>query len=125
VGGATGDEIRADLEATGVVARFVDDVGSSRRTVNVVSAVHGDATIFNEPSPELTGPGWQSLVAGLDSVMAEVAALAAGLASGSPWRQMVQDAVTWSAAAVLQPIAGQIGPDDVARLASQVLMEAR
>ena len=37
----------------------------------------------------------------------------------------VQDAVTWSAAAVLQPIAGEIDPDDVARLAPQVLMEAR
>ena len=64
VGGAAGDEIRADLEARGVAARFVDGGGSSRRTVNVVSAVHGDATIFNEPGPELTGPGWQSLVAG-------------------------------------------------------------
>jgi 1-phosphofructokinase family hexose kinase len=232
-----------------VAARFVDGVSSSRRTVNVVSAVHGDATIFNEPGPELTGPGWESFVAGLDSVLAEVAvtvvvlsgslppglpddayaelvdvghahearvvvdadgavlrgalrsgpdlvtpnraelaratgtrdvaagvtalrdlgardvlvscgadglvlmpeqgpawharvpaalagnptgagdalvaALAAGLASGSTWRRTVQDAVAWSAAAVLQPIAGEIDPDDVARLASQVLMEAR
>jgi 1-phosphofructokinase family hexose kinase len=249
VGGAAGDEIRADLAARGVAARFVDGGGSSRRTVNVVSAVHGDATIFNEPGPELTGPGWQSLVAGLDSVMGEVAAavvvlagslppgladdayaelvdlghvhgaqvvvdadgaalrgaltsgpdlvvpnraelagatgtgdvaagvaalrelgardvlvscgadglvlvpedrpgwharlpaplsgnptgagdalvaaLAAGLATGSSWQQMVQDAVTWSAAAVLQPVAGGIDPDDVARLAPQVVMEAR
>jgi tagatose 6-phosphate kinase len=38
---------------------------------------------------------------------------------------MVQDAVTWSAAAVLQPIAGTIDPKDVARLAPQVLVEAR
>jgi tagatose 6-phosphate kinase len=250
VGGAAGDEIRADLEARGVVARFVDGGGSSRRTVNVVSAVHGDATIFNEPGPELTGPGWQSLVAGLDSLLGEsaatvvvlsgslppglpdddayaelvdlghahkarvivdadgaalrgalrsepdlivpnraelagatgirdvaagvtalrelgardvlvssgadglvlvpedgpgwyarltvplsgnptgagdalVAALASGLAAGSSWHQMMQDAVIWSAAAVLQPIAGEIDPDDVARLASQVVMEAR
>jgi 1-phosphofructokinase family hexose kinase len=249
VGGSAGDEIRADLEARGVAARFVDGTGGSRRTVNVVSAVHSDATIFNEPGPELTGPGWQSLVAGLDSLMGEaaatvvvlsgslprglpddayaelvdlghhhgarvivdadgaalrgalasgpdlvapnraelaratgtrdvaagaaalcelgardvlvscgadglvlmpekasgwqarlpaplsgnptgagdalVAALAAGLASGSTWPEMVRDAVSWSAAAVLQPIAGEIDPDDVARLAPQVLMEAR
>ena len=249
VGGATGDEIRADLEARGIAARFVEGGTSSRRTVNVVSAVHGDATIFNEPGPEVTGPGWRSLVAGLHSLMGEaavtvlvlagslprglpddayaelvalghthrarvvvdadgsalrgaltagpdlvapnraelaratgtwdaaagaaalrelgardvlvscgadglvlmpehgsgwqarlpsplsgnptgagdaaVAALAAGLADGSTWRQVVQDAVTWSAAAVLQPIAGEIDPDDVARLAPQVLMEAR
>jgi len=38
---------------------------------------------------------------------------------------MVQDAVTWSAAAVLQPVAGAIDPDDVARLAPQVLMDVR
>jgi 1-phosphofructokinase family hexose kinase len=249
VGGPAGDEIRADLEARGVATRFVDGVATSRRTVNVVSAVHGDATIFNEPGPELSGPHWQSLVAGLDSVMAEVAAtvvvlsgslppglpddayadlvdlghahgarvivdadgaalrgaltsgpdlvtpnraelaratgtgdvaagvaalrelggrdvlvscgadglllmpeegsgwqarlptplsgnptgagdavvaaLAAGMASASTWQRVVQDAVTWSAAAVLQPIAGEIDPDDVARLEPQVLVEPR
>jgi 1-phosphofructokinase family hexose kinase len=249
VGGRSGDDIRADLEVRGVSARFVEVGGSSRRTVNVVSAAHGDATIFNEPGLGLTGPGWQSLVAGLDALMVEVAAtvvvlsgslppglpddayaelvdvghahrarvvvdadgpallgairsgpdlvapnraelagatgtqdvaagvaalrelgardvlvscgaeglvllpergsgwqarlpaplsgnptgagdalvaaLAAGLASGSTWPQLVQDAVTWSAAAVLQPVAGEIDPDDVARLAPQVLVEAR
>jgi tagatose 6-phosphate kinase len=249
VRGVTGDEIRKDLEARGVAARFVVGVGSSRRTVNVVSALHGDATIFNEPGQELTGPDWRSLVTELDRLMTEaaatvvvlsgslppgmpddayaelvdlghahgarvivdadgdallgaltsgpdlvapnraelarttgtrdvaagvaalreigardvlvscgpaglvlmpgegsgwrarlpvplsgnptgagdalVAALAAGLADGSSWQQMVHDAVTWSAAAVLQPIAGEIDPDDVARLAPQVRMEAR
>lgn len=248
-GGAAGEEIRADLEARRVAARFVDGGGSSRRTVTVVSNAQGNATIFNEPGPELTGPGWLALVTGLDSLMGEVAAtvvvlsgslprglpddayaelvdlghahgakvivdadgdalrgalrsgpdlvapnraelaratgtrdlaaataalrelgardvlvscgadglvlmpeqgsgwqarlsaplsgnptgagdalvaaLAAGLASGSTWHQMVRDAVSWSAAAVLQPIAGEIDHDDVARLAPQVLMEAR
>jgi tagatose 6-phosphate kinase len=248
VGGATGDEIRADLAARGVTARFVDGGGSSRRTVNVVSAAHGDATIFNEPGPELSAPDWQSLLAGLDSLMAEVAvtvvvlsgslppglpddaytelvdlghvhqarvivdadgaalrgalrsgpdlvapnraelaratgtrdvaagvaalrelgardvlvscgadglllmpesgagwharlpaalsgnptgagdavvaALAAGLATGAARPQVLQDAVTWSAATVLQPVAGEIDPEDVARLAPQVLLEA-
>ncbi len=249
VGGRAGEEIRADLEARGVATRFVDGGGDSRRTVNVVSAAHGDATIFNEPGPELTGTDWQSLVDGLDAVMGDtsaqivvlsgslprglpdeaygelvelghahgaqvivdadgaalrgalpsrpdlvapnraeltratgmrdlaagvaalrdlgardvlvscgadglvlvpeegqrwqarlpvplagnptgagdalVAALAAGRASGSPWPQLVQNAVTWSAAAVLQATAGEIDPDDVARLAPQVVMEAR
>jgi tagatose 6-phosphate kinase len=249
VGGAVGDEIRADLEARGVAARFVAGGGCSRRTVTVVSALHGDATIFNEPGPELTGPGWQSLVAGLDSLLGEatatvvvlsgslprgvpddgyaelvalghahgarvvvdadgaalrgaltagpdlvapnraelaratgtqdvaagvaalrelgardvlvscgadglvlmpeegagwharlpvplsgnptgagdalVAAVAAGLAGDSGWQRTVQDAVAWSAAAVLQPVAGEIDLDDVARLAPQVLVEAR
>ena len=61
----------------------------------------------------------------LEHAEALVAAVAAGLDSGSTWHRMVQDAVTWSAAAVLQPIAGEIDPDDVARLAPQVLMESR
>jgi 1-phosphofructokinase family hexose kinase len=249
VGGAVGEEIRADLEARGVAARFVDGGGCSRRTVNIVSAVHGDATIFNEPGPELTGPGWHSLVAGLDFLLGEaaatvvvlsgslppgvpddgyaelvdlghahgarvivdadgaalrgalrsgpdlvapnrvelagatgtrdvaagvaalrelgardvlvscgadglvllpakgsgwqarlpaplsgnptgagdavVAAVAAGLAGDSMWQHLMQDAVSWSAAAVLQPIAGEIDPDDVERLAPQVLVETR
>ena len=249
VGGAAGDAIRADLEARGVATRFVEGTGGSRRTVNVVSAAHGDATIFNEPGPGLTGPAWQPLVAGLDSLMTEaaatvvvlagslppglpddayaelvelghahgarvivdadgaalrgalrsgpdlvapnraelaratgtqdvaagaaalrglgardvlvscgadglvlipekgsgwharlpaplsgnptgagdavVAAVAAGLAGDSTWQRMVQDAVAWSAAAVLQPIAGEIDPEDVARLAPQVLVAAR
>jgi tagatose 6-phosphate kinase len=54
-----------------------------------------------------------------------VAALAAGLADGSPWARMLPEAVTWSAAAVLQHVAGEIDPHDVARLAPEVLVEAR
>jgi tagatose 6-phosphate kinase len=84
VRGVTGDEIRKDLEARGVAARFVVGVGSSRRTVNVVSAVHGDATIFSEPGPQLTGPDWQSLIAGLGSVMGEAAPTVVVLAGSLP-----------------------------------------
>jgi tagatose 6-phosphate kinase len=54
---------------------------------------------------------------------AAVAALAAGLAARATPRDMVQAAVAWSAAAVLQPVAGQVHPDDVHRLYGQVLME--
>jgi tagatose 6-phosphate kinase len=54
---------------------------------------------------------------------AAVAALAAGLAAGAPPEEMVQAAVAWSAAAVLQPVAGQVDPADVNRLYHQVLME--
>jgi tagatose 6-phosphate kinase len=77
------------------------------------------------------GSGWQArLPAPLSGNPtgagdALVAAVAAGLASGSTWQQMARDAVTWSAAAVLQPIAGEIDPEDVARLAPQVQVEAR
>lgn len=54
---------------------------------------------------------------------AVVAALAAGLASGTAWPQMLTDAVSWSAAAVLQPVAGRVDRQDVARFAPQVQME--
>ena len=36
---------------------------------------------------------------------------------------MLADAVAWSAAAVLQPVAGSVDPADVARLRSQVVLE--
>ena len=84
VGGAAGEEIRADLEARGVTAQFVVVGGSSRRTVNVVSAAHGDATVFNEPGPELAGPDWQSLVAGIDSLLADAAATVVVLSGSLP-----------------------------------------
>lgn len=247
VGGTVGNEIRADLDARGVGQRFVDCEGASRRTVNVISAVHGDATIFNEPGPELSGSSWQALADELGALMEEanavvvvlsgslpsglpddayaqlvelahdhgarvivdadgaalrdavsagpdlamqnrhelslatgkhdllagaaalrelgardlavssgadgllllpagghgwrarlraplagnptgagdalVAALAAGLDRGSQWPELAKDAVAWSAAAVLQTVAGEIDPDDVAHLAAQVLVE--
>ena len=44
-----------------------------------------------------------------------VAALAAGLDAGDRGRRWLSDAVAWSAAAVLQPVAGEVDPDDVAR----------
>jgi tagatose 6-phosphate kinase len=36
---------------------------------------------------------------------------------------MVQAAVAWSAAAVLQPVAGHVDPADIDRLYGQVLLE--
>ena len=54
---------------------------------------------------------------------AVVAALAAGLLDDRPHDLVVRDAVAWSAAAVLQPVAGVVDPIDVARLAAQTLVE--
>jgi 1-phosphofructokinase family hexose kinase len=51
---------------------------------------------------------------------AAVAAIAAGLAAGSDWEAILCDAVAWSAAAVLQPVAGQVGDDDITRLRAGV-----
>lgn len=243
-GGGTGRQLRDDLRRRGIDHDFVAVAGESRRTVTVVDAASGDATIFNEPGPEVSGVEWRhalgvveelvvrrrpavvvlagSLPRGLDGTAygelveavrrrgartvldadgptllaavaarpdvvkpnlaellaatgcgdlasgaarlhelgagtvvvsagpdgvtavsptgatttvrppealagnptgagdAMVAALAAGLADGlgadDDWREVLADAVAWSAAAVLQPLAGAVDPDDVARL---------
>ena len=54
---------------------------------------------------------------------AAVAAIAAGLAAGRPVAEVVRDAVAWSAAAVLQPVAGVVDPADVSRLEAEVIVE--
>ena len=54
---------------------------------------------------------------------AAVAALAAALAEGTDWTDALTDAVAWSAAAVLQPVAGTVAPDDIRRLRAAVRIE--
>jgi tagatose 6-phosphate kinase len=246
-GGMAGAQIQADLDIRGVPHRFVQCDGESRRTINVVSVRHGDATIFNEPGPEVSADQWHELVESVRSLVggaavtvvvlsgrlprgladdayaelitlirafgvrvivdtsgaplrsaisagpdlakpniaelaeasgvrdpvraaaelrglgardllisagraglmllpaegtgwrgrlaeplrgnptgagdAAVAALAAALATGAPAQDMVQAAVAWSAAAVLQPVAGHVDPADIDRLYGQVLLE--
>jgi len=51
---------------------------------------------------------------------AAVAALATGLLAGLPWPQRLRRAVAWSAASVLEPVAGAISPATAARLAELV-----
>lgn len=56
------------------------------------------------------------------------AALAAGLAEGVPtgrdaWAETLRTGVAWSAAAVLQPVAGAVDPADIARLLPRVEIE--
>ncbi|MEP6649914.1 MAG: hexose kinase [Lapillicoccus sp.] len=70
-GGAAGRAIAADLADRGVPHEVVPCAGESRRTVNVVSAETGDATIFNEPGPSVTD-------AEVDAVVARVRAHVAG-----------------------------------------------
>ncbi len=246
-GGATGAQIRADLDARGLTHSFADSDGEARRTLTVVSMSEGDATVFNEPGPLQSPEAWQALLdhvralvvetgatvvvlsgslppgfpadgyaslvcrcrdagaavlldadgeslrlalaagpdvvkpnraelseatgaedvtAGVEALRAlgardvvvsagrdgltwyaadgtavrarldtsldgnptgagdaVVAALAAGVAEARPRSAVIRDAVAWSAAAVLQPVAGQVDPTDVASLAAQTLVE--
>jgi len=88
VGGRTGADIRADLDARGVAHRFVDGAPDSRRTVTVVSAAHRDATVLNEPGPEVPARVWASVVAGLAELVREqragVVVLSGSLPRGLP-----------------------------------------
>ncbi len=88
VAGATGRQIRCDLDARGIAHRFAEGPGESRRTVNVVSAATGDATIFNEPGPGLDPQAWSSLLDHVARVVAEAApavvVLSGSLPPGSP-----------------------------------------
>ncbi len=53
---------------------------------------------------------------------AAVAAVAAGLAASAPWTDTLAVAVAWSAAAVLQPMAGTVDQADVERLLPAVVL---
>ena len=54
---------------------------------------------------------------------AVVAALAAGLDGDRPRDEVIREAVAWSAAAVLQPVAGVVDLTDVSRLEALTLVE--
>jgi len=54
---------------------------------------------------------------------AAAAAVAAGLAGAAEWSEILRDAVAWSGAAVLQPVAGEAEPDDVVRLRAVATVE--
>ncbi len=62
-GGRTGDEVRADLDAAGMAHRLHPIAGTTRRTVTVVDAASGGATLFNEPGPTVSTPEWQEMCA--------------------------------------------------------------
>jgi tagatose 6-phosphate kinase len=51
---------------------------------------------------------------------AATAAVAVGLAAGAGWTEILRDAVAWSGAAVLHPVAGEVDPADVERLRRSV-----
>jgi tagatose 6-phosphate kinase len=63
VGGWSGARVAAELDTSGIAAAMTSIAGESRRTVSVVSAASGGATLFNEPGPPVTDGEWQSFLA--------------------------------------------------------------
>lgn len=59
LGGPTGAAVRADLDASALPYHAVPIAGETRRTVAVIDRT--DATLLNEPGPEVSGPEWAAL----------------------------------------------------------------
>ena len=79
-GGATGDELRADLEASGVPHRLIPVEGETRRSAAWVDRALGDTTIVNERGVNPSTQEWARVV---DVCREEVAAASVLVISGS------------------------------------------
>ncbi|MFF0292317.1 1-phosphofructokinase family hexose kinase [Kitasatospora sp. NPDC004615] len=84
LGGPTGEAVRAELAAAGLEHAAVPVAGDTRRTVAVVDTA--DATMFNEPGPELAGAEWDALLAETERHLpqAAVLVLSGSLPPGAP-----------------------------------------
>jgi tagatose 6-phosphate kinase len=86
-GGASGAELRAELDAAGVPHGFTPIAGTTRRTVAVVDASGTDGvTGFWEPGPQVTGEEWQGFRADFRVAVRDARAvvLAGSLPPGVP-----------------------------------------
>lgn len=80
VGGATGDELRADLEAGGVPHRLLPVAAPTRRSAAWVDRTLGDTTIVNERGVNPSDDEWARL---LEAVREEVATASVLVIAGS------------------------------------------
>ncbi len=94
-GGATGDAVRADLDAAGIAHDLVPCAGETRRTVTLVDG--GSATLLNEPGPVISLDDWSALVARVPD--ADVLVISGSLPPG-----LDEDAVARLAAAYDAPV---------------------
>ncbi|MFC6595068.1 1-phosphofructokinase family hexose kinase [Kitasatospora paranensis] len=73
LGGPDGTAVAADLTAAGLPHLAVPIAGATRRTVAVVDPA--DATLFNEPGPELAAAEWRAVVAAVAGALPGAGAL--------------------------------------------------
>ncbi|WP_395292588.1 1-phosphofructokinase family hexose kinase [Kitasatospora hibisci] len=75
LGGPTGDVVRAELDRSGLPYLSVPlrSRAATRRTVTVVD--EADATVLNEPGPELTAEDWAAVLAGAAGLLPAARAL--------------------------------------------------
>lgn len=124
VGGAVGRQIREDLHASGLRDELLSVAGESRRTFTVVSAEAGDATVFNEPGPQVTAAEWDAFRVHYRRLVgrAEVVVLSGSLPPGLPadaYAPLVRDAARAGCRTVLDTageallLGAAAGPDVV------------
>ncbi|WP_371483626.1 1-phosphofructokinase family hexose kinase [Kitasatospora sp. NBC_00315] len=90
LGGTTGAAVRADLDRAGLACLSIPLTdGATRRTVAAVD--ERDATMFNEPGPELSAEEWAAVLGGVRSLLPTTRAL---VLSGSLPRGVRPDAYT-------------------------------
>jgi tagatose 6-phosphate kinase len=75
VGGATAAAIADDLARAGLAQELIVVDGPTRRSVAVVDAGSGEATLFNEAGPPVPAAGWATLEAMLAARLPEADAL--------------------------------------------------
>jgi tagatose 6-phosphate kinase len=97
-GGPAGAAIAADLDSHGIAHRLVDIAGENRRTFAVVDVGSGDATVFNEPGPTVSGDEWHALREQVHLLLpdASVLVLSGSLPPGLPataYAQLIRAAV--------------------------------
>lgn len=111
VGGPTGDEFRAELEAAGVPATLVPVDASTRRSVAIVDEAAGEVSVFNEygtaPTPAEAERLWAS-VPGEDAPPSAVA-ICGSLPPGMPADALV-DVVRSLAADGIATLVDTSGP---------------
>ncbi|MFG2918601.1 1-phosphofructokinase family hexose kinase [Kitasatospora sp. NPDC048298] len=85
-GGRTGEAVRAELAAAGLVDRMLPIPGESRRTVAVVEEDVGDTTILLEPGPVVGVEEWEQFINHLDRLLPQAGAvvLSGSLPRGLP-----------------------------------------
>jgi tagatose 6-phosphate kinase len=85
-GGPAGQAVRAELAAAAIPAELVPVAAETRRTVAVVETATGDATLFNEPGPDITTAEWQVFLDcfGDLAAQARVVVLSGSLPPGLP-----------------------------------------
>lgn len=85
-GGATGDELREDLEAGGVPHRLIPVAAPTRRSAAWVDHSLGDATIINERGMNPSNEEWADVVAVVrdEAAAASVLVIAGSVPTGAP-----------------------------------------